>query len=445
MKQGLISVASLMLAGLMAAPVQGQSDQIVREGSGEHREAQDAMELTSFDRSMLEGLTDWVGDPVTADDIDGKPVLILTWASWHTGSTASARAAQLMERFFADQGLVVIGVHADEGYETAASTAERLRLNFPIARDADSRFRKALKADMDPNFYVVDRAGQIRFADVERSSIRQAVRIVAQESREDAENATNRVAAANEPQGRTIIEVNRGDAANIPEWDISTPDALRYQDADWPTRWREAEDEFDADFSRGRDNGLPVVDFDTELVQWLTPKPNLNGRVRVVYYWSHNFPYSYERVQPLMDEVQRRHGRDVAVIGAAVPVILVDSDDVRRDSSVVDEAIERFTTNLQSVVARTRLNHAIAFDSQWELHSSSLGKSVGGRARMERMARSFKAPIVILYSSDNSVRWIGSPLSDLFDQALNQMVDVDPAVQERRMRDAAYLARQGGR
>jgi len=33
----------------------------------------------------------------------------------------------------------------------------------------------------------------------------------------------------------------------------------------------------------------------------------------------------------------------------------------------------------------------------------------------------------------------------LFDQALNQMVDVDPAVQERRMRDAAYLARQGGR
>ncbi|MEO1278388.1 MAG: TlpA disulfide reductase family protein [Planctomycetota bacterium] len=446
MKQSVFSVASVVLAATVAAvatPAMAQSDQIVREGSGERRQALNAMELSTFDRSLLEGLTDWIGEPVTADSIDGKPVLILTWASWHSGSTASARAAQLMARSYGAQGLVVIGVHADEGYDGAAATAERLRLNFPIARDAGSAFRKAIKADMDPNFYVIDRAGQIRFADVERGSIRRAVSLVAEESREQAENASGRRMASNQPQGRVIMDVSSGDVANIPEWNIPTPDALLYDDADWPARWLFAEEEFDADFRRRDGNELPTINLDSSLVRWLTPKPNLDGRVRVVYYWSHNFPLSYERIQPLMDEVQRRHGRDVAVIGAAVPVIFVDRDEVRRDSGIVDEAIERFATNLQNIMTRTKINHSIVFDSQWELHSTSLGNSVGRNPRFDRMSEKFAAPLVVLYSSDNKVRWLGSPLHDFFEQALNQMVDVDPAVQDRRRRDAAFLTRQG--
>ncbi len=447
MKQSVFSVASAVLAVSLAAvatPAMAQSDQVVREGSGERREALNAMELSSFDRSLLAGLTDWVGQPVTADSIDGKPVLVLTWASWHSGSTASARAAQLMARAYAAQGLVVIGVHADDGYDGAATAAERLRLDYPIARDGGSAFRKAIKADMDPNFYVIDRAGQIRFADVERGSIRRAVRIVAEESREQAENASGRRTAANEPQGRVIMDVSSGDVANIPEWNITPPDPQLYDDADWPSRWIAAERQFDAEYSRRGRTDLPTVNLDAETVRWLTPKPNLAGRVRVVYYWSHNFPASYERVQPLMDEVQRRHGRDVAVIGAAVPVIQVDRDDVRGDSSVVDRAVERFSTNLANVLTRTRINHAVAFDSQWELHSTSLGSSTGRNPRFDQMSDNFSAPMVVLYSSDNRVRWLGSPLHDFFEQALNQMVDVDPAVQDRRRRDEAFLSRQGG-
>ncbi|MEQ8843801.1 MAG: TlpA disulfide reductase family protein [Phycisphaerales bacterium] len=430
----------------LLAPAQAQSEGVVREGSGARRAALDAMELTRFDRSLLGGLTDWVGEPVTADDLDGKPVLVLTWASWHPGSTASARAAQLMSRSYGDQGLIILGVHAEEGFDTAASTAERLRLDFPIARDAGSAFREAIKADMDPNFYVIDRAGQVRFADVDRGSIRQAVKTVVEESREQAETAASR-RGSNEQgnQGRVILDVTRGDVADIPEWDIPQQDALLYQEASWPARWLEAEREFDADFRRSGNNELPIVNFNSDLVTWLSPKPNMGGRIRVAYFWSHTLPGSYQRVQPMMDDLQRTYGRDVAVMGVAVPVIRVDQEQASRNPAVVEDALESFAQNLSRVVTDTQLRHTIVFDREWELHSSTLGKEARGGRQSLQFAQQFKYPMVAIYSTDNTVRWIGTPLNDQFRLALNRIIETDPAVQIRRARDAAYLTRTGQR
>lgn len=439
MKRGILSATIVAMAACSAL---AQSDNVVREGSGERREALNAMELSTFDRSLLAGLTDWVGQPVTADSLDGKPVLILTWASWHPGSTASARAAQLMSRTFADQGLVVIGVHSDDGYDTAATTAERLRLDFPIARDAGSKFREAIKADMDPNFYVVDRAGQIRFADIVRNSVRDAVKIVAEETREQAANAAQRRGKTDAPATRVIQSVSEGDVARIPEWGIPPQDALLYQDAKWPSRWREYEEAVGAEYGRrGNQNELPVVDFNSQLMTWLKPQPELNGRVRVVYFWAHVINDSYARVQPMMDELQRRHGRDIAVIGAAVPVVNVQG----YDESAMDEAIEEFGQGLTRTVQRASINHSLVFDRQWELLSSSLGKQNFGDQMARDLNQGFAWPTVIIYSTDNTVRWVGNPLDDRFRVALNRVIAEDPAVKLRQQRDAAYLARQNRR
>ncbi|GIW73649.1 MAG: hypothetical protein KatS3mg103_0171 [Phycisphaerales bacterium] len=439
MKRGILSATILALA---ACSVLAQDEAIVREGSGDHRAAMDAMELTAFDRSLLDGLTDWIGQPVTAQDIDGKPVLILTWASWHPGSTASARAAQLMSRTFADKGLVVLGVHADEGYDSAQPTAERLRLDFPIARDAGSKFRKALQADMDPNFYVVDRAGQIRFADVVRNSIRDAVKIVVDETPEQAAAAAQRRAGDKSQPQRIIQNVAQADLASIPEWGIPPQDPILYEDAKWPTRWREYEEWVGAEFGRrGDGDGLPIVDFNTELVTWLTPKPELNGRVRVVYFWAHNIADSYARVQPFMDQLQRRYGRDVAVIGAAVPIVTVEG----YDQSELERQIEEFGRTLVESTERSSYRHAIAFDREWELLAASLGKQNYGDQMGRELARNFRWPVAIIYSSDNTVRWVGNPLDDRFKVALNRVIEQDPAVKLRRLRDEAYLARIRGR
>ena len=440
MKRGILSATFVALAACSGL---AQSETVIREGSGERRAALDAMELTQFDRSLLGGLTDWVGEPVTADDLDGKPVLILTWASWHSGSTASARAAQLMSRTFADKGLVVIGVHSDDGYDSAATTAERLRLDFPIARDAGSKFREAIKADMDPNFYVVDRAGQIRFADVVRNSVREAVKIVSEETREQAASAAQRRNLADGPTTRVIQSVSQGDIASIPEWGIPPQDPVLYQEAKWPARWVGVEEQIGAEYDRGGDDGqLPIVNFDSDLYTWLKPKPQLNGRVRVVYFWAHNVKESYQQVQPFMDDLQRRHGRDIAVIGAAVPFVSVEGSNPDR----LREAVEQFGIALNRTVERSSVKHSIVFDREWELLASTLGKQNFGDSMAREMSRSFYWPVVVIYSTDNSVRWVGTPMEDdRFNLALNRIIEQDPAVRLRKMRDEAYLARQNRR
>ncbi|UYV13054.1 MAG: TlpA family protein disulfide reductase [Phycisphaera sp.] len=439
------AILSATIVALAACSGLAQSDEVIREGSGDRREALNAMELSAFDRSLLDGLTEWTGEPIKADDLDGKPLLILTWASWHTGSTASARMAEQMAKTFADKGLVVLGVHSDEGYDTAAQTAERLRLSYPVARDEGTKFRAGIRADMDPNFYVVDRAGQLRFADITRTSVRDALRIVTDETREQAAGAMARRSDSNEPASRVIASVAEHDAANIPNWSIPPQDVTLYQDANWPARWLAAETQAGADFeNRGRTE-LPIVDFNTELVNWLGPKPTLDGRVRVVYYWAHTIGGSYERVQPYMDELQRRHGRDIAVIGMAEPILTIDRREARRNPTMLDDALNEFFKSLTAIVTRTQVKHSVAFDRQFEMYSSSLGKEIRGNDAVIQMAREFKYPIAVIYSTDNSVRWLGNPLNDRFEVALNRIVDLDPAVQIRRQRDEAYLARQNRR
>lgn len=439
------AILSATIVALTACSGLAQSDQITREGSGERREALNAMELSAFDRSLLDGLTEWTGEPIKADDLDGKPVLILTWASWHSGSTASARAAEQMAKAYAGKGLVVIGVHSDEGYDTAAQTAERLRLSFPVARDEGTKFRAGIRADMDPNFYVVDRAGQLRFADITRSSVREAVKIVSDETREQAAGAMARRNGSSEPASRVIASVAEHDVANIPNWNIPPQDVTLYQDANWPNRWEAFEEWAGADYNNRGQVQLPVVDFNTELVNWLGTKPSLDGRARVVYFWAHTMSDSYDRVQPYMDELQRRHGRDIAVIGMAAPILSVSRQEARRNPNAIDDALTQFFTSLTAIVSRTQLKHSIAFDRQFEIYSSSLGKEVYSNDAVLDMAREFKAPMVIIYSTDNSVRWVGNPLDDKFEVALNRIVDTDPAVQLRRQRDEDYLARQNRR
>lgn len=444
------SVAAL-LGAAMAAPAlaqnaPAQSGPILREGSGERRAALDAMEFQPFDRTLLAGLTDWVGNPIAAADLDGKPLLILTWASWHRGSTASARAAKIAYDAFADKGLIVVGVHSDEGYDTAATTAERFRLGYPVARDVGSKFRAALKADMDPNFYVVDRAGNLRFADAERASIREAARIVTEETREQAEAAkTASINAANQPAVRTIDVVSEGDVAQIPEWTIPPQPPIAYEDASWPARWREFEELAGTEFNRRGSRQLPVVDFNSQLITWPGPKPPMTGRVRVVYFWAHNLPASYDKVQTYMDELQRRHGRDVVVIGASIPAIRLSSRE-RDNPDAESEALEQFATTLINTLSRSNFKHAIALDREWELFTTSMGKNAdfGGQMGAE-VAGAAYFPIAVIYSTDNMVRWMGSPLNDRFAAALNKIIEVDPAVKIRRERDEQYLARQGGR
>ncbi len=151
--------------------------EIAREGSGTHRKALDEMERKPFTLD-LDALTSWNGEPITADAIAGKPVLLLTWTGLSPASNSALRLAQKAYGAHAKDGLVVIGVHHPKGFARAEPLAKRLRITYPYAHDENNTLRSALKVDQDPDFFVIDRAGHMRFADVDSGSILSAVAIV---------------------------------------------------------------------------------------------------------------------------------------------------------------------------------------------------------------------------------------------------------------------------
>ncbi|MEO1007887.1 MAG: TlpA disulfide reductase family protein [Planctomycetota bacterium] len=432
--------------GVATGTAFGQAEpDITREGAGERREALNAMELSRFDASLLEGLTDWVGTPVRPQDIEGRPVLLVTWASWHSASIPAARAAQQMAEQHGGKGLVVIGVHADEAYEGAADIAARRGIEFPFARDAGSKLREALKVDLDPDYYLVDRAGQLRYADIDRSALREATRRLVNESFDDAAGVEAKLESAAEQRMRDrqrIASVSRGDIAQIPDWTIAGVDAIAYDDADWPARWRDYESDTGGRFQSDRNR--PVLDLNAGSVNWIGQKPNFQGRVIVVHYWSPTLLASYDGLHRYMGQLQKDYGRDVAVVSTIVPLLDVNPSDYRSNPERVAEAEQAFQRTIERQLRGTQFEQSTAFDREFEWLATSLNEtSTEPRQILRRLQRRFPWPIVMLYSSDGTLRWMGTPRNDRFRAALDRMVAVDPAVQERRRLDAEFLARTG--
>eukprot|EP01026_Neomeris_dumetosa_P041903 TRINITY_DN34785_c0_g1_i1.p1 TRINITY_DN34785_c0_g1~~TRINITY_DN34785_c0_g1_i1.p1 ORF type:complete len:231 (+),score=46.48 TRINITY_DN34785_c0_g1_i1:174-866(+) len=217
MKRLISAMACAVLAGSAGADV-------VREGAGERRAKLDAMELKAFDDGALKGLSDWSSE-VTKAQTSGKVVLLVTWASWYSPSQQVLPLAQQLSQKHSD--LVVIGVHHPKGFERAAAVAKSRGVSFPIAHDADGKLREALMVDQDPDFYVIDRAGQMRYADIATGSVTKAVEELIGESRQDASTLNDRLAAqraAEEARFRATGKINQEvDLRSLPEIPFQPP------------------------------------------------------------------------------------------------------------------------------------------------------------------------------------------------------------------------------
>ncbi|MCA9001657.1 MAG: redoxin domain-containing protein, partial [Planctomycetes bacterium] len=62
-----------------------------------------------------------------------------------------------MSERYADQGLVIIGVHSQKGGENMASVAESSAIPYPLAIDSQGATVRAYGADSFPDYYLIDR------------------------------------------------------------------------------------------------------------------------------------------------------------------------------------------------------------------------------------------------------------------------------------------------
>ncbi len=413
-------------------PLPAHAD-ITREGAGIRRDTLDAMELAPFPPEAWASLTNWTnGQPVSLSQAKGSVVLICTWSSFYPGSHRGLSVAQRMASKYADGGLIVVGIHHPDRFEDAQSVAGKRRVSFPYAMDKGGTFRAIMHVDQDPDFYVIDRAGQLRFADIETSSVEQAVRELVNETEEEASDLPSilekRAAEENTRSRRTRVNAQGFDLESFPEVEFMEPDKTVYEFAQWP---RPPVDEKNRRSFRGNEPELINFKLPEEGFH-PTQAPKTKGRAMVVYFWHPDFRQTFDSVMPQMDVLARRSARDLVVVGVMTPMA---ERNRRRDDEGRSE--EELMLLGKQFVSAKKLDHWLFMDPGGGLLQSAQGNDFRRSSRGSSIAR------VAIISSDQVVRWFGNPQDPRFQTAVNAVLRVDPGIRARRAAEEAYI-RSGG-
>lgn len=172
-------VLSVVFACALAAPIAAAED-FKREGTGEKRQNKDKLEGKTPPKLQV---GQWLNTekPLTFEKLKGKVVVIKFWGVWCGPCKASMPHNTELYNRYKDRGLVFIGVHTPSQAEKMPDYAKEEKINWPLAVDADKETIKAFHVDSYPDYYLIDRAGKLRFADLANSELDRAVEALLKE------------------------------------------------------------------------------------------------------------------------------------------------------------------------------------------------------------------------------------------------------------------------
>jgi thiol-disulfide isomerase/thioredoxin len=116
----------------------------------------------------LEGATGWLNsEPLTPDDLRGEVVLVDFWTYTCINWLRTLGYVRAWWEKYADQGLVVVGVHTPEfpferDVENIREAVKDMRVEYPVAIDSDYRVWNAFENSYWPAVYIADTQGRIR-------------------------------------------------------------------------------------------------------------------------------------------------------------------------------------------------------------------------------------------------------------------------------------------
>lgn len=124
--------------------------------------------------------TKWMNSKLlTLADLKGKIVVLDFWATWCGPCLASVPHNNELQKKYADKGVVIIAVCAPRGGEKMEATVKARNIQYAVALDAGKGDTfAAYKADSYPDYYIIDRKGNLRWGDVQNSEVEKAIKLL---------------------------------------------------------------------------------------------------------------------------------------------------------------------------------------------------------------------------------------------------------------------------
>lgn len=436
-----MSIRTGVVMGLLAASgltasvaASGPGDPVAREGEGARRTRLNQMELKPFPTDAWSKLTDWQnGTAPTSSETDGQVVVLFTYASWHPRASRAVDTMLRLSERLGKQGLVVIGAHDKDGWAEASKPKAPEGVIFRLAHDSKNDLRKQLDVDQDPDVYVIDRAGQLRFADIPDSAVDGAVRQLLAETKDEAAKVNERLAEAERVRDlkdrRTTSINDQANLSDVPELPWTAPAAALYETATWPEvpMTQTERDEFNRSGKKPDARLLTLPDSG-----WIGGKaPNTKGKAVVLAFYHPEWARNTNYVLRMIDDFnrwQRQRARDMVVIS-----VIIDPDKNNANSTTapkIERDPDKLTVRIKQFQRERQFEHHVLIDME---------NVVLNQCLTEQNSQTIPLPHAAVISTDGTLRWWGFAGESQFQGAVDRVLANDPGIQSRRKAEEAWL------
>jgi thiol-disulfide isomerase/thioredoxin len=181
MRRYFTAVLSVLCAGFVLAAPPGTGTSPFKKEAGPKRPQKDLLENKAPPELQVTGWMNTERKDLKLSDLKGKVVVLDFWGVWCPPCKAAIPKLKALYEKHKKDGLVIIGVHTKSQGDKMAAYVGQENIPYPVCIDSDGKTVNAFHVDSYPDYYLIDRNGILRVADLANTELENAINILLKE------------------------------------------------------------------------------------------------------------------------------------------------------------------------------------------------------------------------------------------------------------------------